>query len=119
MDLAPDAVTLLRAAQHNELQEWENDYAKFARTAMEEGFPLVNKLFENIAKAEKLHAERFGYLAELLERGELFVSNVEEQWVCLKCGFVINATAAPGRCPVCREPQGYFVRMEMMPFHRS
>lgn len=117
MDLSKDPVALLRAAQHNEFQEFEHDYAHFARTAMEEGFPLVHKLFENIAKVEQVHGERFGRFADLLEKGELFVSKVEEQWMCLHCGYVVTATAAPAVCPVCRHPQGYFIRMEMSPFH--
>ena len=54
VDLYTDLLDYLRAAQHNEYQEWEHDYAAFARTAMEEGFPLVGKLFENIAGVEKL-----------------------------------------------------------------
>lgn len=40
VDLYPDLLSHLRAAQHNEFQEWEHDYAHFAKTASEEGFPL-------------------------------------------------------------------------------
>lgn len=116
VNLSKDPVALLRAAQHNELQEFEHDYAHFASVAMEEGFPLVHKLFENIGKVEQVHGERFGRFADLLERGELFVSNVEEQWMCLKCGYVVTSTAAPAKCPVCHHDQGYFVRMELTPF---
>ena len=116
VDLAKDPVSLLRAAQHNEWQEFEHDYAQFAAVAMEEGFPLVHKLFENIGKVEQVHGERFGRFADMLERGELFVSNTEVQWMCLKCGYVVTATAAPARCPVCHHEQGYFVRMELSPF---
>ena len=116
VNLNKDPLSLLRAAQHNEMQEFEHDYAQFASIAMEEGFPLVHKLFENIGKVEQVHGERFGRFADLLERGELFVSKVEEQWMCLKCGYVVNATAAPAKCPVCLHDQGYFVRMELKPF---
>ena len=96
VDLYPDLLSHLRAAQHNEFQEWEHDYAHFAKTASEEGFPLVAKLFE---------------------REELFVSSVTCQWMCLNCGYVVESTMAPASCPVCHHPQGYFVRMEMVPFH--
>lgn len=116
VDLFQDPVALLRAAQHNELQEWEHDYAQFAKVAGEEGFSQVQKLFENIAKVEQIHGERFGRFADLLERGELFVSNKEEQWMCLHCGYTVTAAAAPEACPVCRHGQGYFVRMELVPF---
>ena len=117
VDLYADLLDYLRAAQHNEYEEWEHDYAGFARTAMEEGFPLVGKLFENIAGVEKIHGDRFGRYADLLERGELFASDVKVEWMCLNCGYVVEATAAPANCPVCRHPQGYFVRVELAPYH--
>lgn len=119
VDLYTDLLDYLRAAQHNEYQEWEHDYAAFARTAMEEGFPLVGKLFENIAGVEKLHGDRFGRYADLLEQERLFVSDVKAEWMCLHCGYVVDATVAPANCPVCRHPQGYFIRAELTPFRKG
>ena len=117
VDIFPGVLEHLRAAPHNEYQEWEHDYAHFAKTASEEGFPLVAKLFDSIAGIERIHGERFGRFADLLEREELFVSSVTCQWMCLNCGYVVESTMAPASCPVCHHPQGYFVRMEMVPFH--
>ena len=117
VDLYADLLDYLRAAQHNEYEEWEHDYAGFARTAMEEGFPLVGNPFENIPGAETIHGDRFGRYADLLERGELFASDVKVEWMCLNCGYVVEATAAPAACPVCRHPQGYFVRVDLAPYH--
>ena len=116
VDLYPDLLSHLRAAQHNEFQEWEHDYQHFAQVAMSEGFPLVGKLFENIARVEQTHGDRFGKFADLLEKGQLFFSDVEVQWTCLHCGWVVTSTAAPAQCPVCRHPQGYFVRVELAPW---
>ena len=116
VDIYSGVLDYLRAAQHNEYQEWEHDYDHFAKTAMSEGFPLVGKMFENIAKVEKTHGDRFGRFADLMEKNQLFFSDVETQWMCLHCGFVDNATAAPAHCPVCRHPQGYFVRFELAPW---
>lgn len=117
VDLYADLLDYLRAAQHNEYGEWEHDYASFARTAMEEGFPLVGKLFENIAGVEKIHGDRFGRYADMLEQGQLFASDTKVEWMCLNCGYVVDATAAPAHCPVCSHPQGYFVRVELAPYH--
>ena len=117
VDLYADLLDYLRAAQHNEYGEWEHDYASFARTAMEEGFPLVGKLFEIIANVEKIHGDRFGRYADMLEQGRLFASDTKVEWMCLNCGYVVEATAAPAHCPVCRHPQGYFVRVELAPYH--
>ena len=73
----------------------------------------MGKLFENIAGVEKLHGDRFGRYADLLEQEQLFVSDVKEAWMCLHCGYVVDATVAPANCPVCRHPQGYFIRAEL------
>ena len=117
VDLYADLLDYLRAAQKNEYGEWEHDYAQFARTAMDEGFPLVGKLFENIAAVEKIHGDRFGRYAAMLEQGRLFAEDVKVEWMCLNCGYVVTASTAPANCPVCRHPQGYFVRVELAPYH--
>jgi rubrerythrin len=115
VDIYGDLLGYLRAAQHNEYQEWEHDYQHFAQTAMSEGFPLVGKLFENIARVEQTHGDRFAKFADLLEQNQLFCSQTEVQWTCLHCGYVVTSTAAPAQCPVCHHPQGYFVRVELVP----
>ena len=115
VDIYPNVLGHLQAARHNEYQEWEHDYANFSRIAYEEGFEVIGKQFEMIAGIEKTHGDRFGRFAELLERGELFEQREETTWICLNCGQIIHASAAPGECPVCRHGQGYFVRLDMAP----
>jgi len=116
VDLCPDTLGLLKAATHNELQEWEHDYAGFAKVADEEGFELIGKIFEMIAGIEKTHADRFQTFAELLEQDRLFSSPQEEAWMCLNCGQIIHSTTAPAQCPVCRHGQDFFIRLPMAPF---
>lgn len=116
VELFPDILDHLRSAQHNEYQEWDHDYAGFSRTAQEEGFPEIAHIFSMIAGIEKTHGDRFGKFAELLEQDKLFVSDVQVKWMCLNCGQIIDATMAPAVCPVCKHPQGYFIRWEMAPF---
>ena len=53
IDLYPDLLGHLRAANHNELQEWEHDYAGFAKIAAEEGFDLISKTFEMYRRYSK------------------------------------------------------------------
>lgn len=106
----------LKAARHNEYQEWEHDYADFSRLAYEEGFEVIGKSFEMIADVEKTHGDRFGRFAELLEANELFYDREETVWMCLNCGQIIHASAAPAECPVCRHGQGYFIRLDMAPY---
>ncbi len=116
LDLYPTVLEHLKAAQHNEYQEYEHDYAGFAHVAKEEGFPEISHIFSEIARIEKVHGDRFGQFADLLEHDKLFISDVECKWMCLNCGHIVEATRPPQICPVCQHDQGYFVRMEMVPW---
>ena len=116
VELYPELLQHLRSAQHNEYQEWDHDYKGFAKAAKEEGFEEISHTFSMISEIEKTHGDRFGRLADLLEQGKLFVSDVEVKWMCLNCGQIIDATMAPAVCPVCKHPQGYFIRWELAPF---
>lgn len=117
IDLSDKTLDLLKAARHNEYEEFEHDYAAFAEIAHREGFDLIGGQFQLIAQIEKTHGDRFGLLAELLEKGTLFgEDNHQEVWMCLNCGEIITASLAPQVCPVCRHRQGYYVRLDMAPY---
>lgn len=119
VDLYPDTLGQLRAAQHNEYQEFEHDYAEFGRIARQEGFEVIGGRFEMIAQIEKTHGDRFGLFADLLEGKKLFADGEETVWMCLNCGELIRASQAPALCPVCSHDQGHFIRLEMAPFTRN
>jgi rubrerythrin len=76
VDLYDDTVKALRAAQHNELEEWGEVYKSFGETAREEGFSEVANVFERIARIEKTHADRFGRLADEIENGSMLQTPV-------------------------------------------
>ncbi|MGI6406217.1 MAG: rubrerythrin [Syntrophaceticus sp.] len=114
VDLYDDTVKALRAAQHNELEEWGEVYKSFGETAREEGFSEVANVFERIARIEKTHADRFGRLADEIENGSIFRRDEEIPWMCTVCGNIHLGKEAPGICNVCEHPQGYF-----MPFSES
>ena len=116
IDLSDKTLDLLKAARHNEYQEFEHDYAAFAEIAHKEGFDLIGGQFELIAQIEKTHGDRFGLFADLLEQGKLFSSEKETAWICLNCGEIIHSTIAPQVCPVCRHDQGFYVRLELAPY---
>ena len=111
-----DVLRLLRDAQHNEYEEFDPVYPSFGETARAEGFPKVAASFEQIARIELTHGNRFGRLADLLENGKLFVSDVKCGWMCLNCGYVLESLEAPRQCPVCSHDQGWFIRLEMAPY---
>ena len=116
VDNYKDVGKLLRAAQHNEYEEHDDVYHHFGEVAASEGFAKVAASFQKIAQIEKTHGDRFGRLAQLVEDGKLFVSDVEIGWMCLKCGNVHHGMEAPKVCPVCQHDQGYFVRLEEAPW---
>lgn len=107
---------LLRFAQHDEYEEHSLVYPAFAKTAERERFPAVAASFRQIAAIERIHGDRFGLLAEQLETGTLFVSDVKTGWMCLNCGHVQESLAAPKVCPVCQHEQGWFIRLELTPY---
>ena len=116
VDLTRDAAELLRMAQRNEYHEFDPVYQAFGETAQAEGFPEIAASFLRIAPIERSHGDRFGRLADLLERKQLFVSDVKCGWMCLNCGHIQESLEAPKLCPVCRHDQGWFLRLEMAPY---
>lgn len=116
VDLYDKTLDLLKASRHNEYEEYDPVYRSFGDIAKQEGFDKIAHTFHMIAEIEKTHGDRFQLFADLLEKNQLFVSEVETGWTCLNCGYVYHGTEAPSVCPVCSHAQGYFVRMELAPF---
>lgn len=116
VDIYESVLEVLRAAQHNEYEEFDPVYKAFGDKAMEEGFPKVAASFHHIAGIEKIHGDRFGQLADLLEQNQLFINDVECKWMCLNCGFVFEGKEAPQKCPVCDHDKGFFIRLELAPY---
>lgn len=116
VDLTNDVKELLRKAQHNEYEEHDPVYKTFGDVAMQEGFSCCGGFLPQDRRDRAGHGNRFGRLADLLEQGKLFVSDVQCAWMCLNCGYIFEGTAAPKVCPVCQHDQGFFVRLEMAPF---
>lgn len=116
IDSDTNMVTLLKAAQHNEFEEFESAYPAFAQKAEEEGFSRIAAHFRMIAEIERSHGERFGMYAALMENDRMFIADEETQWVCLNCGHIHKGMEAPMVCPVCDHDRGYFIRKELEPF---
>lgn len=116
VDTYDRTLDLLKAARQNEFEEYENVYKQFGDIALDEGFDRVGQVFHMVADIEKTHGDRFDLFAGLLDRGQLFASEVETGWVCLNCGYVYHGTFAPKYCPVCEHEQGWFIRMELTPY---
>lgn len=116
VDLYDKSLDLLKAARHNEYEEYEQVYRSFGDIAKEEGFHPIANTFHKIAEIEKIHGDRFQLFADYLEKNQLFVSEAETGWMCLNCGYVFTGKTAPAKCPVCSHEQGYFIRLELAPY---
>ena len=103
-------------AQHNEYEEHDPVYKVFGEKAKEEGFPQVANSFFMIAEIEKIHGDRFGRFADLMEKDRLFASDQKTSWICLNCGYIYEGEAVPPKCPVCAHDKGYFIRLEQSPY---
>lgn len=100
---------LLKEAEENEYKEFNEIYPAFAKTAKEEGFKLVSAAFDQIAKIEQTHGDRFSAFHQLLSNKGMFSSDTETAWLCLNCGHIHYGKKAPKSCAVCSYAQGYFV----------
>ena len=100
----------LKAAAEGENYEWTDMYDGFAKTAKEEGFDHIAFLFEEVAKIEKEHEERYKKLLKNIDDEVVFSSDGDTIWICRNCGHVVIGKNAPKVCPVCSHPQSYFER---------
>ena len=98
----------LADAAAGENYEWTEMYPTFAKEAREEGFDHIAYLFEQVAKIEKEHEERYKKLLANVEGGIVFSRDEEMIWQCSNCGHIIVGKKAPEVCPVCAHPQAYF-----------
>ena len=98
----------LEIAADGEQYEWQEMYPEFAKTAREEGFVEIAKLFEMVAAIEKEHEARYRKLIENIEGGLVFSRDGDRVWECGNCGHIVIGPGAPDVCPVCDHPQSYF-----------
>ena len=98
----------LEAAAQGENYEWTEMYATMAKEAREEGFDHIAFLFEEVAKIEKEHEERYRKLMARIEAGEVFKRDDVCVWKCGNCGHIHIGKEAPEVCPVCAHGREYF-----------
>ncbi len=98
----------LKDAAAGENYEHTDMYARMAKEAEEEGFKKIAFLFNEVAKIEKDHEERYLKLLSNIEENKVFERDEEESWFCSNCGHVHHGKKAPNLCPVCDHPQSYF-----------
>ena len=103
-----DTAQNLGAAADGENYEWTDMYEGFAKTAEQEGFPVLAARFRMVGAIEKTHEERYRALLKNVETAKVFEKSEVKVWECRNCGHIVVGTKAPQICPVCQHPQSYF-----------
>jgi rubrerythrin len=98
----------LKESAAGENYEHTEMYPGFAKTAREEGFEDIAKVFEAIAVAEKQHEKRYLDLAANIEAGRVFKRDNKVVWRCRNCGYLHEGDEAPQTCPACNHAQKHF-----------
>ena len=104
----PSTLDNLKESVSGEHYEWTKMYRAYADTARQEGYPQIADLFEGVTRIEHHHDKRYEKLIRDIETNTVFCKPEEHIWICLNCGNLIWGECAPGICPVCRYPQGYY-----------
>lgn len=107
----PDTKANLQDAWNGEDFEWTDMYAGFTKTAEEEGFKDLARLFTLVGEVEHHHRDRYQAMMNLLNDGTIFAQEEPVTWICLNCGFTCTTKVAPKVCPICMHPQGWFEKV--------
>lgn len=98
----------LEASAAGENEEHTQLYPEFAKVAEEEGFGEIAIAFRKIAEVEAEHEKRYLALLNNIREGKVFKRPSVIKWKCDNCGYVIESTEAPKKCPACLHDQKYF-----------
>lgn len=98
----------LRSSVAAEALEANLDYLEMAEIAKQEGFTEISEKFIKIAKIEQTHRDRFEKYLRKLENDSLYKQPMRKQWICMKCGFIMEGLEPPLECPVCEHSLKHF-----------
>ena len=103
-----DTAANLKAAIEGEHFETTEMYPQFAEDAKAEGNLQAANLFQQIAKVEAHHRDRYKALLDMVENGTVWKRDQPIKWKCNVCGYIHEGTEPPDKCPCCQHPQEYY-----------
>ncbi len=103
-----DTTANLKAAVDGENYEATEMYPAFAKEAEEEGEKDAAILFEQIAKVEAHHRDRYKKILDMVENGTVFKRDTPITWKCSICGYIHEGTEPPAQCPCCKHAREYY-----------
>ena len=95
----------LEAAISGEHYETVEMYPTCAKEAEEEGNQEAALLFKMIGKIEEKHRERYKRLLEMVKNDTVFKREQPIKWKCSVCGYIVEGTEPPPKCPSCKNPK--------------
>ena len=98
----------LQAAMEGEDYEVKTMYEDFANEAAAEGNTKAETLFRQIQKVEAHHRDRYKALLEMVKSGSVYKRDEAITWKCSVCGYIVEATEPPAKCPCCAHPKEYY-----------
>ena len=98
----------LKEAVGGENYESEDMYPRYAKEAELEGNQAAAILFNQIAKIEKHHRDRFQALLDMVNNEMVYKRDEPIKWKCSVCGYVYKGTEPPPRCPYCKHTREYY-----------
>ena len=98
----------LKEAVGGENYESEDMYPRYAKEAELEGNQAAAILFNQIAKIEKHHRDRFQALLDMVNNEMVYKRDEPIKWKCSVCGYVYKGTEPPPRCPYCKHSREYY-----------
>lgn len=103
----PPTVNNLADAIAGESYEYHTMYLDFAKTAKQEGYPELCRLFSQIGHIEHQHQMRYEKLHKNIKTNQVFCKPCKSVWICMVCGHVTYEKCSPKICPVCKNPQSF------------
>jgi rubrerythrin len=61
-----------------------------------------------IGKVEAHHRERYEKLLGMVQNGTVFKREEPIKWKCSVCGFTVEGTEPPPKCPACKHPKEFY-----------
>jgi len=98
----------LEAAMGGEQYETVDMYPQFAEEAEAEGNMEAAVLFKMIGKIEAHHRDRYKKLLEMVQNGTVFKREEPIKWKCSVCGFTVEGTEPPPKCPACKNSREFY-----------
>ena len=103
-----DTAANLKEAIEGEDYETMSMYPQFAKEAEEEGNIEAAVLFNQIAKIEAEHRERYKKLLAMVADGTVFKRDTPIKWKCSLCGYTHTGNEPPAKCPSCKHSREYY-----------